>query len=549
MENRNKKETTAVLLAFFVSGAAALIYEVIWTRALSLVLGSTVYAMSTMLSTFMAGLAIGSYCGGKLSDRDGNLLFFFAVCELGIGVCGLASIPLIYRLPAVYLHIYREFHLYPPVYFTVQILLCAAVMLVPTTLMGATFPLVSRRITVSLAEMGKKVGDAYSVNTVGAVIGSLAVGFFLIPTFGIKGASVFAASLNLLIGVTMLLIARKGMVKALLTALPLFGITGAWNGNSRLETSLVNFYGASREIDAGSFRELVDRMRSNQKEVFYEEYPQGPVRAFKDRTGSLLLQVGGKVEGTATLDVPNTVLLAYLPIASHPAPKNFLTIGLGAGVTLAAAKEQVKEADLVEINPGVLKAVRLHGKPGLLDGVNIIVNDARNYLLTTDKKYDIISSEPSYPTEFEVASLFTRDFFEIAAGKLNRNGIYCQWLPYYILSTDDVTTMIRTFSMVFPNACLWKIPQSRDLILIGSMEPFSFMPDEIRERVGKINNHRYPLNFILSRGQEQVAEIARKAEFPINCDDKPILEFSAVNNMLLGDVSEKNRESLMRSGK
>ena len=92
-----------VLLAFQLSGAAALIYEVTWTRALALVLGSTTYAVSTMLATFMSGLALGAALGGKLADRSDRLLFHFGLCELGIGLTGLVSVPLIYLLPAAYL--------------------------------------------------------------------------------------------------------------------------------------------------------------------------------------------------------------------------------------------------------------------------------------------------------------------------------------------------------------------------------------------------------------------------------------------------------------
>lgn len=528
-----KRETRLVLGAFLLSGAAALIYEVVWTRALSLVLGSTVYALSTMLSTFMGGLAIGAYFGGKWADRGKNLLFAFGLCELGVGISGLVSIPLIYRMPEIYLYIYRTFHLYRPLFFTVQILLCAAVMLLPTILMGATFPLVSRRVTESLSEMGRKVGDAYSLNTVGAVIGSLSVGFVLIPAFGIKGASFFAAGLNLLVGVGMLQLSRRGAARVMISAVPLFLIAGVLNASASQETTLLNFYSAYRQLDGKPFRAIVEIDRASMRQLFYEEYPQGPVRAFRDKEGSLLLQVGGKVEGTAAGDVANTVLLSYLPIASHPAPKNFLNIGLGAGVTLGAAKEQLKDVDLVEINPGVLKAVSLHGKPGLLDGVGVIVDDARNYLLTTNKRYDIISSEPSYPTESEVASLFTREFFQLASRKLSDDGVYCQWLPYYLLVDDDVTMVVKTFQSVFPHTYLWKIPESNDLIMVGSRKPFPFTAEEIRRRVDSLNRvNGYKLDFVISKTPEQVAEIARSAEVPINTDDRPGLEFRVVNNMI-----------------
>lgn len=532
------KENAIVLAAFLVSGASALIYEVVWTRALSLVLGSTVYALSTMLSTFMAGLAIGSYCGGKLSDQKEDLLLLFGFCELGIGILGLASIPIIYSLPALYLYIYRTFHLFPTLYFTVQIALCAMVMLVPTTLMGATFPLVSKRITVSLAEMGRKVGDAYSFNTIGAVIGSLSVGFFLIPTFGIKGATTFAAILNLATGLSMFLLAKKGIRRSVGVAVPIFVVVALWSGTARLETSLINVYYGKRLLNEKTYREIVQRNKMDMREVFHEENAAGSVRAFKDSDDNIMLQVGGKMEGTSSDDIANTVLLAYLPIATHSSPMNFLTIGLGAGVTLGAAKEHVKNVDLVEINPAVIQAVTRHGKHGLLDGVGIKVNDARNYLLTTDKKYDIISSEPSYPTETVTASLFTKEFYEIAAQRLNTNGIYCQWIPYYMLSDTDVISAMKTFDSVFPFAFLVGVRHSGDLILIGSKEPFVHEAETIRERVERLNAaHSYDFDYYISKTPPQFKMIVQTFAAPMNTDDNPVMEFSAANNLLKGKLS------------
>lgn len=537
------RETAFVLAAFLLSGVSALIYEVVWTRALSLVLGSTVYALSTMLSTFMAGLAIGAYMGGKFSDRGKNLLFLFALCELVIGVFGLASIPLIYSLPSYYLFVYNRFHLYPTLFFAVQIAMCSMVMLVPTIMMGATFPLVSRKITVALDEMGRKVGDAYCLNTIGAVIGSLAAGFFLIPRVGINGTAIVAGLLNLLVGLSMLLLSRRHAGKTLVAALPVFVLVMFWAGTARLETSLLNFYTANRGLgrsDAGADFMLKGMASMQQQQVFYEEHMDGPVRAFKLPDGSLLLQVGGKLEGTIRSDIPNTKLLAYLPIAAHPEPVSFLTIGLGAGVTFGAARERLADVDLVEINPGVVKAVSLHGQPGLLRGARVIVNDARNHLLTAGRKYDIISSEPSYPTESGVANLFTREFYEIAAQKLNKGGIYCQWLPYYALSNSDVTMMIKTFGSVFPHVFLWKIPESMDLILTGSREPFRFGEDGIRQRVKEMFTGGEDLSFVVSRTPDQVRGIIENDSIPVNTDDKPVLEFNVVNNFLLGDLSAKD---------
>lgn len=543
MKSTSARSIPFVLLAFLLSGAAALIYEVTWTRALALVLGSTTYAVSTMLATFMSGLALGAALGGKLADRSDRLLLHFGLCELGIGLTGLVSVPLIYLLPATYLAVYRAFHLYPVIFFVLQILLCALVMLVPTTLMGATFPLVSRAITARLDEMGTRVGHAYSFNTVGAVAGSLAAGFLLIPALGLRGAALTAGAVNLLIGLAMVLRerpVRPGRLLACLLLVPYLP-AAVWAWTARHEPSLLNFYSAHRHLGDQPYSAILDNERFLLDPIFDGDYAEGRVTAFRKRDGRLLLQVSGKVEGTAEKDVPIMLLLAYLPMAAHERPQTMLVIGLGAGVTLAAAKEHLGSVDLVEINPGVLEAMSRFGDPGLLDGVRVIRNDARNFLLRTPETYDLISSAPSYPSESMVANLSTREYFKIAATRLGEGGIFCHWMPYYMMTNADVTMMMKTFASVFPHASLWKVDGS-NLILLGRERPFAVGGEEIIRRVTELNSGGRPLGYVLSRDPVQIAEIARREDVPLNTDDRPILEFRVAGNFLLGDLSIRERE-------
>ena len=198
-----------LLFLFAVSGTSALIYEVAWTRALSLVVGSTVYALSTMLASFMAGLALGAFIGGKIADKKGNLVLYFGIAEAGIGFFGLLSIPMIYALPPLYFKVYQSFHLNPQIFFIMQFFVSGLIMIIPTTLMGVTFPLISKAITSKLDEMGRMVGDAYSFNTIGAIAGSLTAGFLLIPVLGLKHTVFAAAFLNLLAGSFLISISLK----------------------------------------------------------------------------------------------------------------------------------------------------------------------------------------------------------------------------------------------------------------------------------------------------------------------------------------------------
>lgn len=531
MESKPANIRVVVLSAFGFSGAAALIYEVAWTRSLSLVLGSTTYALSTMLGTFMAGLALGGYLGGKFADRNKNLLFSFGLIEFGIGTAGLLAMPVIGALPPLYFSVYKAFHLSPSLFFIFQFALCSAVMLVPTTLMGATFPIVSRQVTKSMEDVGSSVGNAYSFNTFGAIAGAFSAGFLFIPHVGVKAAIYSAAALNILTGLVLIVSSgvRLRAGAAALVLLLLLSVPAAYS--SREEPWPVSYYMAGR-VDR---YDDVARENAGSAVLFEKDFREGRVKLWRDGQGLLILQTGGKIEGTGEKDLANTRLLAYLPVASHPAPKSFLAIGLGTGVTLASAREHIAEVSLLEINRGVVEAIENYGPSGLLKGVDVTVQDARNYLSLSEKRFDIISSEPSYPTEASTANLFTREFYELAATRLNEGGVFCQWLPYYALSNQDATMMLKTFGSVFSEVYLWRAPKGLDLLMLGSRKPFVFSAKEIKERVTILNRSNEPLDFMLSREPGQVKEIMRaEKNVPLNTDDKPFLEFHAARNFITG---------------
>ncbi len=527
-----------LLGAFTLSGAAALTYEVVWTRSLSVVLGSTTYALSTMLATFMLGLAVGGLVGGSVADRVGGALLPLGLAEIAIGLLGISSHHVIEALPSLHLSTYRAFHLSAPAYFTTQVGLCAAVMFGPTALMGMTFPLVARAAVRGVEDVGRTVGLAYGANTIGAVVGAMLAGFLLIPGLGLRGATFAAAGANAVAAVVVLVPRRRSRIALL--ALLLHVPAVAWTLRAERGWKVVNFYSAPTFKRGGDYAQVYGDVRSNWKMLFERDGADGYVAAFRDKDGCLLLQVGGKVEGTGSLDRANTELLAYLPVAAHRDARRMLVIGLGAGVTLDVARRIVPEVDLAEINRDVLDVVRLHGPPGLLDGRRVHVGDARNLLLRTTERWDVISSEPSYPTDFAVANLFSREFYQLAADRLTEGGVYCQWLPYYMLTTDDVTMMVKTFAGVFRHATIWKVDQSMDLLLVGSTTPAFRTPEEIRARVARMSGGR-SLGYVLSRDARQVAEIAGLPDVPVNTDDWPRLEYAVARNLLVGNLAVLER--------
>ncbi|MGB8930022.1 MAG: fused MFS/spermidine synthase [Anaeromyxobacteraceae bacterium] len=523
-----------LLVAFALSGAAALTYEVVWTRSLSVVLGSTTYALSTMLATFMLGLAIGGIAGGRVADRRGGSLLPLGLAELGIGLLGVASHLVIEALPSVYFAAYRAFHLSAPAYFATQVGLCAVVMLGPTVLMGMTFPLVVRAAIRGVEEIGRGVGLAYGVNTIGAVAGSLLAGFVLIPALGLRGATFAAAGANAVAAAIVLVPQRRG--RAALLLLLLFAPVVAWTLRVERGWKVLNFYNASKYREGRPYAQLYRELRSDLTMLSERDGAGGYVAAFRDKGGSLLLQVGGKIEGTGYLDRANAELLAYLPLAAHSDARRMLVIGLGAGVTLDVARRFVPDVELAEINLDVLEAVRRYGPPGLLDGRRVHLADARNLLQRSSERWDVISSEPSYPTDFAVANLFSREFYQLAAARLADGGVYCQWLPYYILTNDDVTMMVKTFASVFRHATLWKVEGSMDLLLVGSTTPAARSPVEVKARVARMSDGVW-LDYVLSRDEAQVAAIAGLPDVPVNTDDRPRLEYAVARNLRVGNMA------------
>jgi spermidine synthase len=380
--------------------------------------------------------------------------------------------------------------------------------------------------------MGRSVGNAYSFNTFGAIIGSFSAGFILIPLFGVRMAAVIAACLNIMVAFAMVVLSNTRL-KGVIIAISILFFTAPLLAalHSKEEKWPITYYMAQR---FETYRELEIQIRDINLLV-NKDYKEGRVKLWKTTDGFLVLQTGGKIEGTSAADMVNTLLLAYLPIASHTEPKSFLTIGLGVGVTLHAAKESVKDQYLVEINQGVVDALSRFGPPKLLNGVEVIVNDARNFLLLTEKRFDIISSEPSYPTESSVGNLFTKEFYELAASRLNPGGVFCQWLPYYQLSDDDVIMMIKTFSSSFKYIYTAVVKDDTDILLIGSNSPFKHSGEEIVKRVHELNKSGFSLPFFLSTDPEQIQGLIKKyPDIPINTDDRPLLEFHVATNLLNG---------------
>ncbi|HEU5458984.1 MAG TPA: fused MFS/spermidine synthase, partial [Pyrinomonadaceae bacterium] len=208
-KNTNDSAIVLIGLCFIVSGATGLIYEVLWARMLGLVFGATTLAVSTVLAAFMGGLALGSALAGKLAARIRKPLATYGWMEIGIAAYALL-VPILFRLiDHVYVLIWQQFQ---PGFFAFSLwrfVLSSLVLLVPTTLMGATLPVLAAALVSSSGRNSNSVTRLYACNLAGAILGTLIAGFVLLPVLGVRKTILVAAVLNVIVGVIAIALQRR----------------------------------------------------------------------------------------------------------------------------------------------------------------------------------------------------------------------------------------------------------------------------------------------------------------------------------------------------
>jgi predicted membrane-bound spermidine synthase len=357
-----------VLLSFALSGFASLVYENAWTRALTLVIGSSIYSFSTMLVTFLVGLALGGFVYARFFGEREARLSTFGLVELWVGLSALATIPLFEKLPLIFLRLLHGFGDTFTVFLYLQIFLSALVMFVPTILLGMTFPLVARLFTQSLYRVGSGVGSSYAANTVGAVLGAFAGGFILIPNLGVQNTIIFAVVMNLLIGAGLIisdgrlaLIPRYALGVA---ALVLTVITPVkvrrWDPH--ILTSGVTIYADRYEsLPSDSLR--IEEMKRDDI-LYYREGLTTTVSVHRiPGSDYIYFKSNGKIDGSYG-DALSQLMTSYLPMLLHPTAERALTIGLGSGMSAKALVtfDSLKEIEVIEIEPAMIEASRFFGR-------------------------------------------------------------------------------------------------------------------------------------------------------------------------------------------
>jgi len=445
-----KRLVNIAFWGFALSGFVSLGYEVVWFRILSNFTLNSVYSFTVLLSIFILGLSIGSFLASRLVDSAKSPISAFAIIQLGIGVSAVLSLYVFHRLPTILLRIGLPSSALQEI--TIEVIAAALTIFVPTVLIGATFPLAARIYTNSnVYKIGNPAGKLYGANTVFSMIGSLVAGFLLIPTMGLQKSVLMLALVNILIGIAALLqISDLPKIEAY-----------ALLGTAAIGALL---------LPQGVF--LGFREGTNPYLVYYKEGVDANVSVFIVPNPPLKISfVNGRNEvPTDRYSMRAFYLMGHLPALLKPDAKSALVLSFGNGIaTGALSRHKIQHIDAVEIVAQQVEAARFYQPENRnvlsYPGLNITIEDARNYLLRSDKKYDIITADATHPTNSSSWAMFTQEFYKLARSHLSPDGVMVQWLPIHDISKEDYISIIKTFQSVFPHTTLWYVGSTHTLLV------------------------------------------------------------------------------------
>ena len=538
----SRADRRLALAAIAISGFSALAYEVLWARVLVYVLGNFVQSFSIMLASFLVGIALGSWFLGRRADRVARPWLLFAAFQAIIAAAALLLLPLFPQLipwresvlealaTTGTIEEYRD----PWLAFTAwKVAVTFLLLLVPAFFMGASFPLANRLYVPDRERLGRGVGAVYAANTLGAILGAFGASFVFVPWLGLRGALLFAAAANLF-AAALLAIRVAGRSTAR---------RAAFAAGAAAMLAL-----AVAAIPRTVFHSIFESAEVGKKLIYVDEAVSGTVTIHESPGGYRVININGlNVAGTKFGFNSTQKLQAHFPLLAHPRPENVMQIGFGTGGTCysVSTHPQVARIDCVEINPGVIEAA-----PFFLDRnqdvlqdprVSVTIEDARNFVLATDRRYDVILSDSIHPRFTGNGLLYTSDYFALCAGVLCDGGIVSTWLPTGFLGDEEFRIIIRSMRAALPHVLVWYMNNTVEgyTIVMGSRTPFRIDFDELARRMSVPSvrddlatvhvENPYDLLDCIAIGDDRMeAYLGPGAR---NTEDRPIIEFRAPRSM------------------
>jgi len=481
------RQGAVVYVTIALSGACALGAEVVWTRLMGMMLGSTVYVFSIILAVFLIGLAMGSGGGSWLvravrGASGARLALGWCQVLLTLGIAWTAYM-IADSLP--YWPINPLLAISPWHTFQLDMVRCLWAILPPAILWGASFPLALGAVASPGEDPGRLVGGIYAANTLGAIVGALGVSLALIPWIGTRNSQ---RALLVVSALSALLVlaphARRHRSKALaagLVASMLVAGLLAWSVDA-VPGELIA-YGRRMAISAGKAKIL-----------YTAEGRNSSVAISQWNDGATEVDVNGHVEATTEpYDMKLQRTVGHLPALLHPHPQTVLGIGFGAGVsagtfTTYPSIRQITVCEIEPIIPPISTRYFAQQDYNVLHNprTRIVYDDARHFVLTTPEKFDIIASDPLDVFVKGTAALYSKEYFEAVKRHLNPGGMFTLYVPLYESDLRTVKSELATFMEVFPYGTVWANTvsgQGYDMVFLGQAGPLKINLDEIEQRL------------------------------------------------------------------
>jgi spermidine synthase len=528
-------------------GFAFFLMELVWYRMLGALLGGTTFTFGLILAVALAGIGIGGALYPLLYRNRPPTARDFAL------TCGWEALAIAFpfalgdhlAILALVLQDLRSFGFFGQI---VSWTVIAGMVIFPAALVsGLQFPLLISLLGQGSRDVGQQVGRAFAWNTVGAMAGSLAGGFGLLPLLSAPGAWRLVVVLMAVLALVVLLTGYRRdrraaallhplmVINAAALCLLALGPTAVWRHSG------IGAGRASPEALTSGPNDLKKWMHDRRRNIAWQADGSEASVAIATRGGIAFL-VNGKSDGNSITDAPTQIMFPVLGAILHSDPQESLVIGLGTGESAGwlASLPNVRSVDVAELEPviaHVAEACAAHNHDVLNHPkVRIIYNDARELIQTTSRQYDLIASEPSNPYRAGVASLYTVDFYKHARQRLKPGGFFMQWVQGYEIDVPTVRMVLASLHQVFRHVEIWETKPG-DMVLICAMEHPTYDLAQIKSRA-ELPEYRRALlagwrtstvegvlaHFIAS--EEFATKVADLENAGINTDNRNLLEYS-----------------------
>ena len=476
-----------MMLVAALTGLSSFVYEIIWIRMLSVIVGSSTHSFELMLAAFILGLALGGLWVRKRIDRFRDLIFALAVVQILMGVAAVGTLALydsMFDFLSWLLGSLQRTGGGYALYNLASHGLALAIMLPATFLAGMTFPLITTALLRG-RDGERAIGYVYAANTLGSIVGVILAVHFAMPYLGLKGGIIFGAGIDVVLGIALMCIVSRSVGVQRRIALAAVGVVSLG-----IVTAYVPVL--PERMASGVYRHGRAILDPSRKVVFYEDGKAASITFIRGPQTNAIA-TNGKPDASISIDPSKPAsdevtmtLTGMLPLAYRPDARTAAVIGFGSGMTTATllGSPNLERVDTIEIEPKMVEGARLFGKVVELAFTDprsrIVIDDAKSYFARGSLRYDLILSEPSNPWVSGVASLFTQEFYARVKRQLNPNGIFVQWIQVYEFNDILLSTILRALDAEFPDYTVYAANEG-DLIILASNQqlPARLSPEVI----------------------------------------------------------------------